>query len=47
MSLIAILRTLVELVLIGFVLWGFLNERRLVAMERRVIRVLKKKFAKI
>lgn len=47
MSFIAILRTLVELVLIGFVLWGFLNERRLVAMERRVIRALKNKFAKI
>ena len=47
MGLLAIFQTLVEVVLIGFVLWGFLNERRLVAMERRIIRMIKKKLAKV
>lgn len=47
MSLLAVFQTLIEVVLIGFVFWGLFNERRLVAMEKRVIRMLKKKFAKI
>ncbi len=47
MNLLAVFQTLIEVALIGFVLWGIFNERRLVLMERRVIRLLKKKLAKI
>lgn len=37
---LAVFQTVLEAVLIGFVVWGFFNERKLAVLEKRLARLI-------